>query len=74
MANVIDINLEENKITQALMGYFLRIHKQMGPGLLESVYEECLCHILQTRKRLPLRLARRAHLKGCVYRLRVKCR
>ncbi|MGH1398592.1 MAG: GxxExxY protein [Alphaproteobacteria bacterium] len=47
MTNVIDINLEENQITQKLMDYFLRIHKQMGAGLLESVYEECLCHILQ---------------------------
>jgi hypothetical protein len=29
------------------------VHKEMGPGLLESIYEECLCLVL-TQKNIPL--------------------
>lgn len=61
MSHVIDLSLPENKITQELMDCFLRIHKIMGPGLLESIYEECLCHEMTRRnlaferqKELPL--------------------
>ena len=27
-----------------------KLHDQLGPGLLESAYEECLCHELSLRK------------------------
>lgn len=27
----------------------LKVHRKLGPGLLESVYEQCLAHELQTR-------------------------
>ncbi len=27
----------------------IQVHRELGPGLLESVYEECLCHELKTR-------------------------
>ena len=29
-----------------ISGACIEIHRQLGPGLLESVYEECLCHEL----------------------------
>ena len=28
----------------------MEVHRELGPGLLESVYERCLCHELQLRK------------------------
>ena len=46
---VIDMSLEDNKLTQAIMDSLFQVHSAMGPGLIESVYEECLCHELATR-------------------------
>ncbi len=37
---------EENKITERIINAAIRVHKAMGPGLLERVYEECLCHLM----------------------------
>lgn len=33
----------EDKITGEIIGYGIEVHKHLGPGLLESAYEECLC-------------------------------
>lgn len=35
-----------NEITRAIIGYAIEVHKELGPGLLESVYEKCLAHLL----------------------------
>lgn len=40
----------DNEITQVIIGAAIEVHKQLGPGLLESAYEECLCHELAIRK------------------------
>ncbi|MGC8751814.1 GxxExxY protein [Hydrotalea sp.] len=32
----------ENTITEKIIGGAIEVHKQLGPGLLESAYEECL--------------------------------
>lgn len=34
--------MEENLITEKIIGCAIEVHKQLGPGLLESAYEECL--------------------------------
>ncbi|MBS4013003.1 MAG: GxxExxY protein [Bacteroidetes bacterium] len=39
--------MKENEISKILVDTFLKIHKQLGPGLLESVYEEIICYELQ---------------------------
>ncbi|MGZ8552403.1 MAG: GxxExxY protein [Chitinophagaceae bacterium] len=34
--------MEINKITEIIIGCAIEVHKQLGPGLLESTYEACL--------------------------------
>ena len=31
-------------LTHNIIGLAMRVHRRLGPGLLESVYEKCLCH------------------------------
>ncbi len=38
--------MEINKITEKIIGGAIEVHKSLGPGLLESAYEECLCYEL----------------------------
>jgi len=35
-----------NELTECVIGACIEIHRSLGPGLLESAYEECLCHEL----------------------------
>lgn len=37
---------ETNRITQAIIGAAINVHKALGPGLLESAYEACLAYEL----------------------------
>jgi GxxExxY protein len=53
--------MEENKITEIIIGCAIKVHKAIGPGLLESAYEECLAYELfkeglgiERQKPLPL--------------------
>ncbi len=38
--------MDENRIGEMVLGYALKVHKVLGPGLLESAYEACLAHEL----------------------------
>ncbi|MFQ6678770.1 MAG: GxxExxY protein [Fidelibacterota bacterium] len=38
-----NIEMELNKITEKIIGCAIEVHKKLGPGLLESVYEKALC-------------------------------
>lgn len=38
-----------NDLTREVIGAAIEVHKALGPGLLESVYEECLCHEFKLR-------------------------
>jgi len=58
--------MELNKITEKIIGCFIAIHKELGPGLLESIYESALCIELneiglkyERQKRLPVKYKNR---------------
>ena len=36
-----------NRLGRVVIGRAIEVHKQLGPGLLESAYEECLAHELK---------------------------
>jgi GxxExxY protein len=38
--------MELNEITEKIIGAAIEVHRLLGPGLLESAYEECLCYEL----------------------------
>ncbi len=38
-----------NELTYKINGAAIEVHKELGPGLLESVYQKCLAHELQNR-------------------------
>jgi GxxExxY protein len=44
--------VEENRVSEAIIGAAIEVHRHLGPGLLESAYEACLCRDL-TMRALP---------------------
>ena len=41
---------ESDPLTQEVIGAAIEVHREMGPGLLESVYQRCLEHELHCRR------------------------
>lgn len=37
------------QLTETTIGAAIEVHRHLGPGLLESAYEECLCYELELR-------------------------
>jgi GxxExxY protein len=49
----------ENVLTDKIIGAAIEVHRHLGPGLLEAVYEECLCYELS---QMGLKFQRQVHL------------
>jgi GxxExxY protein len=66
--------MTENDISQKIIGYAIRVHRELGPGLLESSYEECLYYeltqagLLVERQKPPPFVYKEVKL-DCGYRL-----
>ena len=65
---------QENDISEKIIGAAIEVHKKLGPGLLESAYEECLCCEMQLRgiefeRQVPLSLKYKGVVLDCGYRL-----
>jgi GxxExxY protein len=65
-----------NELTEKVIGAAIEVHKSLGPGLLESVYEECLCHELGLGKigyqrQIPVPVKYKEVSLDCGYRLDV---
>ena len=46
--------LYDETLTEPILGAAIEVHRALGPGLLESAYEHCLCHELSLRS-IPFR-------------------
>lgn len=62
------------EVTERVIGGCIQIHKQLGPGLLESAYEECLCYELSDlgirfERQKPLPVKYKSVNLDCGYRL-----
>jgi len=66
--------MELDKITEQIIGAAIEVHKALGPGLLESAYEECLCCELSLRgiqfeRQRPLPVQYKGTKLDCGYRI-----
>lgn len=43
------IGLHAEEITDVVIGAVIEVHRELGPGLLESIYEDCMCQELRNR-------------------------
>ncbi len=44
------MNTEINQLTEQVIGAAIEVHRELGPGLLESAYQRALAHELRLRK------------------------
>jgi GxxExxY protein len=66
--------MTENEISEKIIGCAIQVHRELGPGLLESSYEECLYfELVQSgllvEKQKPLPLVYKEVKLECGYRL-----
>jgi GxxExxY protein len=66
--------MSENEISNKIIGAAIELHKKLGPGLLESVYLECLNYLLikqglRVEKQKPLPVIFEEVKLECGYRI-----
>lgn len=68
--------LKHGELTSQIRGAAIDVHRELGPGLLESAYQECLCFELESR-RIPFQreveipVAYKGKRLNCGYRIDV---
>ena len=68
--------VDSNQLSNKIIGAAIEVHKALGPGLLESAYEECLFQELELRglhyeRQKPLPVVYKGNKLDCGYRLDV---
>ncbi len=63
-------NRSLNQLTEAIIGAAIEVHRELGPGLLESTYEACLTHELRQR---GLRVEQQKALPVVYHAIRLEC-
>jgi GxxExxY protein len=65
---------QDSVLTRQVIGLAIEVHRNLGPGLLESAYEECLCFEFDRaevryarQQKLPIRY--KGHELDCRYKL-----
>ena len=69
-----DVVFHNEELTDKIIASAIEVHRHLGPGLLESAYEECFCHELYLRKipferQKPLPLEYKGIKLDCGYRM-----
>jgi GxxExxY protein len=65
--------MTDKQLTHEIIGAAIAVHRELGPGLLEAVYEECLCYELTSRniafeRQKPIPVVYRGARLDCGYR------
>ena len=65
---------EKDALTDQTIGFAIEVHRHLGPGLLESAYEECLCFELKQnriafQRQVPLPVVYKSVRLDCGYRI-----
>jgi GxxExxY protein len=66
--------MDINQLSSKIIGSAIEVHKVLGPGLLESSYQKCLCHELRLRGipfeyEKPLPLVYKGEKLDCGYQM-----
>ena len=69
-----DVKEQRDPLTHAVIGCAIDVHRILGPGLLESAYEECLAHErnqggMRIERQLPIPIVYKDIKLDCGYRL-----
>lgn len=64
------MSLIDEKLTEKVIGAAIEVHRHLGPGLLESAYESCLCYELIRR---DLSFERQKHLAIDYKEIQIDC-
>jgi GxxExxY protein len=61
---------DDAAVTERVIGAAIEVHRRLGPGLMESASEECLCYELNQR---GLKFQRQVHLPVAYKSLKLSC-